>query len=127
MLWLPCVWLWDVWEEAKRYLLVLATPSCSLSDSQWRHQGGHGAFANPSQRLCLPPTCLPTIRRKNGKNQPFLAIFFIFAPSKIHFAPLDAPQKFLVLPLVTTCDKWHPCIWLEEVMAPCNSGFSVRK
>ena len=42
--------------------------------------------------ICLPLLeallpYLPSPPEKNGKNQPFLAIFLIFAPSEMHFSP----------------------------------------
>ena len=47
-----------------------------------------GHKGSPHWRLC--PLCPP--EEKNGKNQLFLANFWIFAPSEMHFA-LNAPPK----------------------------------
>ena len=55
---------------------------------QWRHQGGRPP---PSEAL-LPPLA-PLVRRKNGQTQPFLANFWIFAPSESHLAPSMPPTK----------------------------------
>ena len=62
-------------------------------------RGAWGAFA-PSWRLC-PPLAPPQSEEKNGQNQPFLAYFWISAPSESHFAPAMSPptKKFLVPPL----------------------------
>ena len=62
-------------------------------------RGGMGGSKCP-QSETLPPTCPPQSEEKNGQNQPFLANFWIFAPSKLHFAPSMPPtKKFLVPPL----------------------------
>ena len=57
-------------------------------------KGGMGAFATP-QSEALPPHLPLQSEEKNGQNQPFLAIFWIFAPSETYFAPsMPPPQKF---------------------------------
>ena len=67
-------------------LLFLSAVGCSWFGfpihccKQWRHGGGAWGNFPPSQRLCPPPTC-PQSEEKNGQNQPFSAIFWIFAPS----------------------------------------------
>ena len=63
---------------------------------QWRHQGGR-----PPVRGSTPPTCPPS-QKKNGQTQPFLANFWIFAPSESHLAPSMPPtkKKILVPPLL---------------------------
>ena len=55
--------------------------------------GAWGHFPPPSLRLCPPPHLPTPSVEKNGQNQLFLAIFLIFAPSEMHFAPLIPPQK----------------------------------
>ena len=45
----------------------------------------------PSVRGSTPYS--PPLDEKNSKNQPFLAIFWIFAPSETHFAPSMSPTK----------------------------------
>ena len=51
---------------------------------------GYGAFAPQSEAL---PPLAPSQKEKNGQNQPFLANFWIFAPSETHFAPSMPPTK----------------------------------
>ena len=47
----------------------------------------------PPQLEALPPFAPLPIRRGNGKNQLFLAVFFIFALLDMHFAPSMSPHK----------------------------------
>ena len=54
-------------------------------------EGGWGHFP-PPQPEALPPTCLQS-EEQNGINQPFLAKFWRFAPSDMHFSPLMTPTK----------------------------------
>ena len=65
---------------------------------QWQHWEHGGICSPPPWRLCplLPHPCQ---KGKNGKNQPFLANFWISLPQNAIW-PLDAPPKILVLPLV---------------------------
>ena len=68
--------------------------SLYIKHMQWRHQGGHGGiYPHPSEALPPPPHMPPQSERKNGQNQPFSAIFLIFAPSESHFAPSMPPTK----------------------------------
>ena len=56
-------------------------------------RGDMGAFSPQSE--ALPTTCPPPpSKEKNGQNQPFSAIFLIFAPSESHFAFSIPPKKF---------------------------------
>ena len=50
------------------------------------------------------PHLPPQSEEKNGQNQPFSAIFLIFAPSEMYFAPSMPPptKNFLVPPLRRT-------------------------
>ena len=62
---------------------------------------GDGGICPLPQSEALPPPPLPTPpRRKNCQNQSFSANFWIFAPLRIAFCPLDASphKKFLVPP-----------------------------
>ena len=62
--------------------------------------GGHGGIFPPPVGGSAPPLAPPPVRRKNGQNQPFSAIFLIFAPSETYFAPSMPPtENFLVPPL----------------------------
>ena len=79
---------------------------------QWRHQGGYGGMHFPpilGHGECIPPWRLctpyfpPSQEGKNGKNQPFSANFWIFAPSKKHYAPSMPPQKYI------WCHYWNMC------------------
>ena len=84
----------NAWLCGPSQLCLLSTTSLSeiATYYQWRHQGGvWGAFAPPVGGSA--PT-FPQSKGKNGKNQPFSANFWIFAPSDTHFAPSMPPKIF---------------------------------
>ena len=72
--------------------------------------GIKGAFAPPVRGSA--PTCPPS-EEKNGQNKLFSANFWIFAPLRIAFCPLDAPPKFLVPPLTVT--KRQPIFFVQLI------------
>ena len=102
--------------------------SCKQQQRQWG--GGMRGHFPPNWRFC-PHTCPSPVRRKMAKNQPFLAIFFIFAPSEMYFTPSMPPhtkkkkKKNLVPPLLAKiflsfCQKQN-CNW----MYVCGKGGCV--
>ena len=58
-----------------------------------RIKGAWGHLPSPVPPLEALPPHLPPVRRKNGQNQLFLAIFLDFCPLRNAFCPLDAPTK----------------------------------
>ena len=66
-----------------------------------------GGMGHPDQGSA--PTC-PPVRRKNGQNQPFLAIFFNFCPLRNAFCSLDAP---------------HKNFWCPTACMYCRDGYDV--
>ena len=54
--------------------------------------GGMGAFS--PQLEALHPHLPPSQKKQNGQSQPFLAFFFIFVPSELHFAPSMPPPQY---------------------------------
>ena len=66
--------------------------TCNFLSPDRPHNGGikGGSWGIPPPLEALPPTC--PHRRKNGQNQPFTAIFFIFAPQNRILSP-RCPQK----------------------------------
>ena len=74
--------------------------SFNLTSGGIKGGGGTGAFAPPPPHRRLYPHFPPVRKEKNGPNWPFLAIFFYFPPSEMHFSPSMPPTKnFLVPPL----------------------------
>ena len=63
---------------------------CSDTTISGGINGGTRGYLPPSRSSALP-TC-SSVRRKNGKNQPFFGFFLIFAP-KLRILPLVAPTK----------------------------------
>ena len=69
-----------------------------------------GAFAPP--RGSAPPPSCPPVSRKNGQNQPFSAIFWIFAISETYFAPSIPPQKIFWCRHWLSTNTTHSFIYL---------------
>ena len=73
-------------------------------------KGGMGAFVPPVEGSA--PPLAPQSEEKNGQNQPFSAIFWIFAPWEMYFAPSMPPTKnFLVPPLHAEKYWLFPSYW----------------
>ena len=81
-------------------------------------RGDMGAFVPPVGDSA--PTCPPPVRRKNGQNQPFLAIFFLLLPPQKCILPPWCPQ---------TKDFWchHWLFTLYQQWKRYTLGPSYRK